>query len=49
MLGSLKNDLAWNPATKLLQTNTRHDRSQDDKQKQQQANTGQETENLTPG
>jgi hypothetical protein len=39
----------WNPAIKILQTNTRRDRSQDGQEKQRQANTGQGTEDLTPG
>jgi hypothetical protein len=34
---------------KILQTNTRRDRSRDDQEKQQQTNIVQGTEDLTPG
>jgi hypothetical protein len=40
---------AWNPAIEILQTNTRHDRSRDGQEKQWQKNTGQGTEDFTPG
>jgi hypothetical protein len=39
---------AWNPAIKILQTNTRRDRSRNGQEKRQ-ANTGQGAQDLTPG
>jgi hypothetical protein len=39
---------AWNPAIKILQTNTRRDRCRDNQEKQRQANIGKGTEDLTP-